>query len=103
MTVEFWERAARYVNEVMKMNDGRWPEKCLKEEIRGIINGDTTKWGKYLKQAMEGVGKGTIGNIIRNAEQEQLERRVCRVVQIKTDQEIQADWNKIDKSVLEEL
>ena len=80
MAVELWERAERYIKEVMKMDEGRWPKKCLKEEIRGIINGDTTKWGKELKQAMEGVGKGTIRNKIRNGDQEELDRRIRRVV-----------------------
>ena len=40
---------------------------------------------------------GAIWNIIRNGDQEELERRVRRVLQIKTDEEIQGDWNKIDK------
>ena len=49
---------------------------------------------------MEEVGEGAIWNIIRNGDQGELGRRVRRVVvvQIKTDQEIQEDWNKIDKS-----
>ena len=72
-------------------------KKCLNEEIRGIINEYTTKWGKELKQAMKGVGEGAIWNMIRNENQEELERRVHRVVQIKTDQETR-DWNKIGKS-----
>ena len=37
-----WERAVRYIEEVMRMNDSRWLKKFLKEEIRGIINGDAT-------------------------------------------------------------
>ena len=98
MAVELWERAARYIKEVMEMDDNRWPKKCLKIEIRGIINGDPSKWGKELKQVMEGVREGAIWNIIRNGDQEELERRVHRVVQIKTDQKIQGDWNKIEKS-----
>ena len=32
------------------------------------MSGDTTKWGKELKQAMEGVEEGAIWNIIRNQE-----------------------------------
>ena len=47
---------------------------------------------------MEGVEKGTMWNIIRSRDQEELERRVRRVVQIKTYQKIQGGWNKIDKS-----
>ena len=33
--------------EVMKMDNSGWPKKCLKEEIREIIN--ETKWGKELR------------------------------------------------------
>ena len=47
---------------------------------------------------MEGVEEGTMWNIIRSRDQEELERRVRRVVQIKTYQKIQGGWNKIDKS-----
>ena len=53
IAVELWERAARYIEEVMRMDDSRWPKKCLKEEVRGIINADVTKWGKELNEATE--------------------------------------------------
>ena len=54
MAVQLWKRA------VMKRNDSRWPKKCLKKEIREIINADTTKSGKELKATMEGVSEGAI-------------------------------------------
>ena len=38
--------------------------------------------------AVEGVREGTMWNIITDGDQETLERRVCRVVLIKMDQEI---------------
>ena len=54
MAVEMLETAARYIEDVMKMDDSRWPKKCVREEIRGVINGDATKWGKELR----GYGRG---------------------------------------------
>ena len=47
---------------------------------------------------MEKVGEGAIWNIIRNRDEVELERRIPRRVQIKTDQEIQSKWINIDRS-----
>ena len=32
-------RASKYILEVCEMKEGRWPKICLKEELRGISNG----------------------------------------------------------------
>ena len=37
------------MEEVKKMDDSEWLKKCLKEEIRRIINGDATKWETELR------------------------------------------------------
>ena len=55
------------------------------------------KWGKELKEAMEAVGEGAICNIIRNGNEDEMKRRIRRGRQIKTDQEIQDDWNRTEK------
>ena len=52
------------------------------------------KRGKELKE----VGEGAIWNIIRNGDEDELVRIIRRGIQIKTDQEIQGDWNIIEKS-----
>ncbi|KAK0072463.1 hypothetical protein PV325_011330, partial [Microctonus aethiopoides] len=34
--------------DVMEMEDSRWPKICMKEEMRGILNKTPSKWGKSL-------------------------------------------------------
>lgn len=63
-----WKRAANYLIEVVIMGEDRWPNKCLREEVRGIMNGNLSKWGKKLKQAWESVGEGEIWGLIWEGE-----------------------------------
>lgn len=96
--IEIWKRAAKYLREVMEMGDERWPKKCLKEEVRGIINGNPTKWGAELTKAMNDIGEGDIWQGIRNGDIAVIEEKIERGIKIRTEQEIQYDWNKIDRS-----
>ena len=43
--IEAQRRAGAYIVGVLKMKEGRWPKVCLNEEIRGIINGNPSRWG----------------------------------------------------------
>lgn len=54
-------RAGRYLIEIGRMKESRWPRICLKEEIRALENGEPTKWGKVMAKAFERVGDG--GNL----------------------------------------
>ena len=36
--IETRRRAAKYIVEILKMKEDRWPKVFLREEIRGIIN-----------------------------------------------------------------
>ena len=74
------------------------PKICLKEEIRGILYQNPTKWGKEFKKAMDEVREGGIWETAKNGNKEELEDKLERAIRIKTDQEIQHDWNKPDKS-----
>ena len=56
------------------------------------------RYEKELKVAMEKAGEGAIWNIIRNGDEDEMGRRIRRGIQIKTHQEIQHDWNRIEKS-----
>ena len=96
--IEMWKRAANYLVEIMRMPDERWPKKCLREEARGILNGNPTKWGKEMEKAMKEVGEGAIWEIIREGNAKELEKKVERGIKTKIDQEIQVDWSKIEKS-----
>ena len=47
---------------------------------------------------MDEVGEGGIWKTIKNENKEELEMKIERGIRIKTDQEMEHDWNKIDKS-----
>ena len=51
---------------------------------------------------MEEVEKGAIWNIIRNGVEDELER-IRKGMQIRIDQEIQSDWNKLKSEFLYRL
>ena len=38
MEIETRRRAAKYIVEILKMKEDRWPKVYLRDEIRGIIN-----------------------------------------------------------------
>ena len=46
----------------MRMDDSRRRKKCRMEEIRGIINGDTTKWEIIKRIYGRGERRGNINN-----------------------------------------
>ena len=54
----------------------RWPKICLREEIRGISNRDSTKWGKEFKMAMDEVGEGGIWGTIKNGNKDELQEKI---------------------------
>ena len=95
---ELWKRAANYLVEVVEMNNDRWPKKCLREEIRGILNRNPSKWGKQLMNAMDEVGEGGIWNCISKGNFDELANRMKIGMNTKIDQEIQLDWSKIGRS-----
>ncbi|XP_074115712.1 uncharacterized protein LOC141538233 [Cotesia typhae] len=47
------KRACMYLLDIMRMEDKRWPKVCLREECRGILNGEPSKWGKAVVMALE--------------------------------------------------
>ena len=77
----------------MDMEKDRWPKICLREEIRGISKRNPTTWGKGFKMVMDEVREGGIWETIKNENKEELEEKIERGIRIKTDQEIQHDWN----------
>ena len=42
------------------MKEDRWPKVCLREEIRGIVNGNPSQSRREFKQALEKVGNDRI-------------------------------------------
>ncbi|CAG5075558.1 Protein of unknown function [Cotesia congregata] len=47
------KRASRYLVDILRMEDSRWPKLCLREEVRNIMNGKPSKWGKAVVQTLE--------------------------------------------------
>lgn len=97
--IEARRRAGNYLLEILKMDGNRWPNICLKEEIRNISNGNASKWGEDLKDAMAEVGEGRIWNLMRSGgQQKEIEKILTEGLETKRDQDIQKDWVGIDKS-----
>lgn len=97
--VDAKSRAGQYLVTLSRIGKDRWPRKCLKEEIRNIINGNPTKWDKELQEALREQGDGEIMKGIgeENAAYE-ITERLEEVIKIGADQEIQADWERTNKS-----
>ncbi|KAI4487119.1 hypothetical protein M0802_012033 [Mischocyttarus mexicanus] len=77
LELESKKRAEDYLMEILRMGDERWPKVCLKEEIRGIVNGYQSAWGQKLKKAFEeGVQGVEVRFGVRGLVEEQVEREI---------------------------
>lgn len=93
------KRASSYILEVINMGRERWPNICLREELRGVINGNPSVWGKELREAFQEVGDGIgIRLLAENKSREEIGKRLEENIKIKLEQEIQEDWGRIDRS-----
>ena len=103
MEVEMRRRTNKYILEVCEMKEGRWPKICLKEELRGIINGQPSQWGAKVKEAIEEVGSGTLMDLMYDfirgkGNNETVKRLLEEGNERKMEQDTQGDWVKVDKS-----
>ena len=57
-------RARDYIIQILRMKEGRWSQICLREEVRGILNKNPSKWGTEFMKAMREVGDGKIIDLI---------------------------------------
>ena len=102
MEVEM-RRANKYILEVCEMKEGRWPKIRLKEELRGISNGQPSQWGAKFKEAIEEVGSGTVMDLMYDfirgkGNNETIKRLLEEENERKMEQDTQRDWVKVDKS-----
>ena len=67
---------------------------CLKEELRGLKNGNSSSWGRKVREALREVGDGETLDWIH----EEVEKNLGKGLKIKKDQEIQKNWSRIGKS-----
>lgn len=92
-------RAMRYLRELLVKEDKRWNKAALREEIRIVLNGKPTRWGRSLKKCLEQAGDGaTLRMIWEKADPEIIDSRLKRILTILEDQEQQLNWVKIQSS-----
>ncbi|OXU19587.1 hypothetical protein TSAR_013439 [Trichomalopsis sarcophagae] len=84
------------------LKEGRWPLICLREELRWIINGYPTKWGKEVEKSFKEIGDGqTLREMFERRDVIEIRKNLEKGRKTKTDQEIQIEWGKIEKSKVE--
>lgn len=99
IATQAWTRATRYLVQVGKMGEERWPKICLKEELRAIQNNTASRWGKELKKAFSEVGDGTILEELRIGDlMEQNAEHLQNAERVKNEQDTQLDWIRVDRS-----
>ncbi|OXU16730.1 hypothetical protein TSAR_015286 [Trichomalopsis sarcophagae] len=102
LEIETRKRASKYLLHVLGMGKETRPRICLKEELREILNKNQSKWGGELERAMEEVGDQTLIKLMYECKNEEelaeIKDRLERGLRIKLEQEIQRDWEKIEKS-----
>ena len=98
--VELQRRVGAYTVKVLKMKEGRSPKVCLKEEIRGIINGNPSRWGAEFRDAMREVVDGRTVELIRagTGGVKIIEKYLMEGVKRKKEQDTQSAWVRADKS-----
>lgn len=96
--IETRARAGKYLVEIMKMEEGRWPKICLREELRGLKNNYASKWGRTVKKAFDEVGDGEGLELLANGKISEAKEKIEEGIRTKSDQEIQLRWAKIEGS-----
>ncbi|KAK0156942.1 hypothetical protein PV328_012094, partial [Microctonus aethiopoides] len=93
------ERAGRYIRDVMAMDKERWPKICLREEMTGIMNGKATKWGKSMREGIEGSkNRGLCEAIWSGQEGDGVQKKIREELEEWWEQECKKEEEKIEKS-----
>lgn len=104
MEVIIKERAIRYLKECIGMDEERWPRIVVKEEMRGILNGNPSRWGKAVKKTLKEMGcEETVGMIYRNEESEVIEEKLNKGIEKLREKARKEDLEAIEKSTYSEL
>lgn len=105
------ERVWRYIIEMTRMEDTRWPKICLREEMRGILNGNPTKWGKTIEESAKKMNcENVIEKIYKGKDVEEISEEIgvgieclTRKAADKEESRIRAsNYSKIYKKLVEE-
>ncbi|CAD6234564.1 GSCOCG00001987001-RA-CDS [Cotesia congregata] len=71
------DRLWRYIINIVRMGEDRWPKICLREEMRGILNRQPSKWGEKIKMLVKEMECERIIELIyNNAEIEVIEEEI---------------------------
>ncbi|KAK0079748.1 hypothetical protein PV326_008572 [Microctonus aethiopoides] len=83
----------------MAMDKERWPKICLREEMRGIMNGKATKWGKSMREGIEGSkNRGLCEAIWSGQEGDGVQKKIREELEEWWEQECKKEEEKIEKS-----
>ena len=87
------------------MKKERWPQVCLREVVRGILNKNPLKWGAEFMTTIREVRDGTIIDLIwvGNREIKLIEKFLKDGVKMKKHRGIQVDWVKTDRSTYKRI
>ena len=90
--VDALRQAMGFLLKLTRLNEERWAYKCMREEIRGVFNGDPSYWEGLMAKTLEKLGDGLIIRMLwRREPLGEIERRAQELVEIKEDQGIQGD------------
>ena len=88
--IEARNRANKYLLEISDMDENSLPKMCLKEELRGLKNGNSSSWCRKVREALREVGDvETLDWIYKGIRREEVEKNLEKGLKIKRDQEIQ--------------
>ena len=66
--IDALRRAVGFLLKLARLNEERWACKCMREEIRGVLNGDQSYWGSLIVITLEELGDGLIIRMLRRRE-----------------------------------
>ncbi|CAG5075597.1 Protein of unknown function [Cotesia congregata] len=81
------------------MDRERWPWIIMKEEMRGLLNGRATKWGKEVKKILEKMGcEEVVRMIYKEQEIEEIETKLDEGIMRIKEEAKKEDEEAIEKS-----
>lgn len=99
MNLQTLQILCRYTAQIYEMEDYRWPRKCLMAILRSVENNNPMRWGAEMRETFKETGSVEILRLLRErGNKENIEKGIEDMLRKKSDQEIQTNWRKIDKS-----
>lgn len=90
------DRLWRYMINISRMGENRWPKICLKEKMRSILNRQQSKWGEKIRRLVKEMEREKVIEMIyNNAETEEIEEEIKKGLEVYK--------NKLEKKVEEKI